>query len=158
MKRGDVLYGTVSNIETYGLFIDVAPLDTGLLHISKLESCGLSLSSYRKWDEITVKLLSIKREKHRVEYVPENYVIKEKEEKLKEATPTLFTVGSSYHGKVEGIKPYGLFVNVEGTGTALLHKSELAKANLQPSDFSIGQEIDVKVESIVDMKARLCIP
>ena len=59
-----------------------------------------------------------------------------------------FVVGQQYKGKVGGIQEYGIFINVYGCGAGLLHIKQLRKVGKEPSSFSKGDTVSVKVINI----------
>ncbi|MGN0621211.1 MAG: S1 RNA-binding domain-containing protein [Porcipelethomonas sp.] len=61
-------------------------------------------------------------------------------------------VGKIYEGKVKGIAQYGAFVDIEGSGTGMVHISEIANSFVKDvKDYlKEGQTVKVKVLSIND--------
>ncbi len=61
--------------------------------------------------------------------------------------PTLAT-GSIVNGTVSGIKPFGVFVEVEGGHSGLLHVSKISSKKIDNVEkaFSVGQSIKVMIE------------
>ena len=61
-----------------------------------------------------------------------------------------YQVGQLIIGKVYNVKPYALFMSVEGGATGLLHISEISDSFVRDIEKygSIGDEIKVKVLSI----------
>ena len=66
----------------------------------------------------------------------------------------LFKENTEYEGIITNITSYGLFVQVEDVGTALLHISELKKNKLSINSFAIDDEIKVRVQNIDYEKKR----
>ena len=61
-------------------------------------------------------------------------------------------IGKIYDGKVKGIAQYGAFVEIEGSGTGMVHISEIANSFVKDvKDYlSENQIVKVKVLSISD--------
>ncbi|MDY2648767.1 MAG: S1 RNA-binding domain-containing protein, partial [Pyramidobacter porci] len=64
---GDVLDGTVSSVTTFGLFVNVGPLD-GLVHVSEVswQRSSKSRETYKKGDAVKVKVIGIDRENNKI--------------------------------------------------------------------------------------------
>ncbi len=59
-----------------------------------------------------------------------------------------FVVGKTYTGVVTGVQEYGVFVNVYGVGSGLLHIKQINKHGKDINSFSKGDEISVEVINI----------
>lgn len=70
------------------------------------------------------------------------------EEKENEILKTTLQVGDVYEGTVRGVETYGVFVDT-GIFRGLIHRSRME--GFVPSDFRIGEEVQVKVTDISDL-------
>lgn len=144
LEVGQVLEGTVKNITSYGVFIDLGGID-GLIHIT-----DLSWGRVNHPDEIVeldtpinVVILEFDDEKKRIQLG------------LKQLTPhpwdaldESLSVGDTIKGKVVVVADYGAFVEVKPGIEALVHVSEMSWSThlRSASDFlKVGQEIDAQI-------------
>ncbi|MDX2270929.1 MAG: S1 RNA-binding domain-containing protein [Cyanobacteriota bacterium] len=69
-----------------------------------------------------------------------------------------FAVGQLVEGEITGIKPFGLFINLNGS-TGLLHIKEISQNYIAslPALFKIGQPIKAVVASLDEMKGRIAL-
>ena len=69
LEKGQVLEGTVKNITSYGVFVDLGGID-GLIHITDIVSAEdkqeEAIRSYKKGDDVKSIILSIDSERERV--------------------------------------------------------------------------------------------
>ena len=144
LEKGQILEGTVKNITTYGVFIDLGGVD-GLIHITDLSWGRINHpEEIVKLDEkINVVILDFDDEKKRIALG------------LKQLTPhpwdglnAELKVGDKVKGKVAVIADYGAFVEVAVGVEGLVHVSEMSWSQHLRSagDFlKVGQEIEAQV-------------
>jgi hypothetical protein len=82
---------------------------------------------------------------------------KEFEYKQREINITSYIINSIHKGKISKIVAFGLFVVLEDGVSSLLHISELKKHHKTFDDFSVGNEIEVKILSIDKGKNRISL-
>ena len=144
LEKGQVLEGTVKNITSYGVFVDLGGVD-GLIHITDL-SWGRVSDPHEivTLDEkIQVVILDFDEEKKRIALG------------LKQLTPHPWdaldpnlAVGDKIHGKVVVIADYGAFVEVAPGVEGLIHVSEMSwSQHLRTAqDFlHVGEEVDAVI-------------
>ena len=144
LQKGQVLEGTVKNITSYGVFIDLGGVD-GLIHIT-----DLSWGRVTRPDEIVtldqkinVVILDFDEEKKRIALG------------LKQLTPHPWDaldadlkVGDHVHGKVVVMADYGAFVEVAPGVEGLIHVSEMSWSQHLRSaqDFlKVGDEVEAVI-------------
>ncbi len=144
LEKGQVLEGTVKNITSYGVFMDLGGVD-GLLHITDISWGRISHpEEILKLDEkINVVILDFDDEKKRIALG------------LKQLTPhpwsqldTELKVGDKVKGKVVVIADYGAFVEIAQGVEGLIHVSEMSWSQhlRSPHEFlKVGDEIDAVV-------------
>ena len=144
LEKGQILEGTVKNITTYGVFIDLGGVD-GLIHITDLSWGRINHpEEIVKLDEkINVVILDFDDEKKRIALG------------LKQLTPhpweglnAELNVGDKVKGKVAVIADYGAFVEVAPGVEGLVHVSEMSWSQhlRSASDFlKVGQEIETQI-------------
>jgi len=141
LEKGQVLEGTVKNITSYGVFMDLGGVD-GLLHITDISWGRINhpeelLTLDQK---INVVILDFDQEKKRIALG------------LKQLTPHPWSqlsddlkVGDKVKGKVVVLADYGAFVEIASGVEGLLHVSEMSWSQhlRSPHDFlKVGDEIE----------------
>ncbi|MCC7232345.1 MAG: 30S ribosomal protein S1 [Bacteroidia bacterium] len=144
LEKGQVLEGTVKNITSYGVFMDLGGVD-GLLHITDISWGRISHpEEVLKLDQkINVVILDFDDEKKRIALG------------LKQLTPHPWTqldenlkVGDKVKGKVVVIADYGAFVEIAPGVEGLIHVSEMSWSQhlRSPHEFlKVGDEIEASV-------------
>ncbi len=147
LEKGQVLEGTVKNITSYGVFVDLGGVD-GLIHITDLSWGRVSHpEEVVKLDEkINVVILDFDDEKRRIALG-----LKQLSAHPWDALPAEMEVSAKVKGKVSVITDYGAFVEVAPGVEGLLHVSEMSWSQhlRSPKDFlKEGQEIECVVLNI----------
>ncbi|MBR3455807.1 MAG: 30S ribosomal protein S1 [Bacteroidaceae bacterium] len=144
LEKGQILEGTVKNITSYGVFIDLGGVD-GLIHITDLSWGRVSdPNEVVKLDEkINVVILDFDDEKKRIALG------------LKQLTPHPWDaldqelkVGDKVKGKVVVMADYGAFVEIVPGVEGLIHVSEMSwSAHLHSAqDFlKVGDEVEAVI-------------
>jgi small subunit ribosomal protein S1 len=122
LEKGQVLEGTVKNITSYGVFIDLGGID-GLIHITDLSWGRISHpDEIVSLDEtINVVILEFDQAKSRIQLGLKQlgaHPWDNLDENLK--------VGDEVDGKVVVVADYGVFVELQTGVEALLHVSEMS--------------------------------
>lgn len=147
LEKGQVLEGTVKNITSYGVFVDLGGVD-GLIHITDLSYGRVSHpEEVVKLDEkINVVILDFDDEKRRIALG-----LKQLSAHPWDALSADLNAGDKVKGKVMVITDYGAFVEVAAGVEGLLHVSEMSWSQhlRSPKDFlKEGQEIECVVLNI----------
>ena len=144
LEKGQVLEGTVKNITSYGVFIDLGGVD-GLIHITDLSWGRVSdPNEVVTLDEkINVVILDFDNEKKRIALG------------LKQLTPHPWDaldpnlkVGDHVHGKVVVMADYGAFIEIAPGVEGLIHVSEMSWSQHLRSaqDFmKVGDEVEAVI-------------
>jgi len=147
LEKGQVLEGTVKNITSYGVFLDLGGVD-GLLHITDISWGRISHpEEVLKLDEkVNVVILDFDEDKKRIALG------------LKQLTPQPWEsldpnlkVGDRIKGKVVVIADYGAFVEIIPGVEGLIHVSEMSWSQhlRSPQDFlKVGDEVEAQVLGI----------
>ena len=122
LEKGQVLEGTVKNITSYGVFIDLGGID-GLIHITDLSWGRISHpEEIVDLDQtINVVILDFDEDKSRIQLGLKqlgSHPWEKLDENLK--------VGDEVEGKVVVVADYGVFVELQAGVEALLHVSEMS--------------------------------
>lgn len=147
LEKGQVLEGTVKNITSYGVFVDLGGVD-GLIHITDLSWGRVSHpEEVVKLDEkINVVILDFDDEKRRIALG-----LKQLQAHPWDALSAEMNAGDKVKGKVMVITDYGAFVEVAAGVEGLLHVSEMSWSQhlRSPKDFlKEGQEIECVILNI----------
>lgn len=144
LEKGQVLEGTVKNITSYGVFIDLGGVD-GLIHITDLSWSRVNHPSEILEDGQTVKvvILDFDDEKTRIQLG-----MKQLEVHPWEALSENVKVGDKVKGKVVVLADYGAFVEIAPGVEGLIHVSEMSwSTHLRSAgDFvKVGDEVEAEV-------------
>ena len=144
LEKGQILEGTVKNITTYGVFVDLGGVD-GLIHITDL-SWGRVSDPHEVVtldQKINVVILDFDEEKKRIALG------------LKQLTPHPWDaldpnlkVGDHVKGKVVVMADYGAFVEIAPGVEGLIHVSEMSWSQhlRSANDFmKVGDEVEAVV-------------
>ncbi len=147
LQKGQVLEGTVKNITSFGVFIDLGGVD-GLLHITDISWGRISSpDEVLKLDQkLNIVVLDFDDEKRRI-----SLGLKQLQPHPWENLPPHVAVGAKVKGRIVTIADYGVFVEVVPGVEGLVHVSEMSWSQhpKNPSEmFSVGQEIDAVVLTI----------
>ena len=144
LEKGQVLQGTVKNITSYGVFIDLGGVD-GLIHITDLSWGRISHpEEIVKLDEtINVVILDFDDEKKRIALG-----LKQLSTHPWESLNADLKVGDKVKGKVVVLADYGAFVEIAAGVEGLSHVSEMSwSQHLRTAqDFvKVGDEVEALV-------------
>ena len=144
LEKGQILEGTVKNITSYGVFVDLGGVD-GLIHITDL-SWGRVDDPHKVVEldqKINVVILDFDEEKKRIALG------------LKQLTPhpwdaldANLKVGDHVKGKVVVIADYGAFVEIQPGVEGLIHVSEMSwSQHLRSAQefLKVGDEIEAVI-------------
>jgi small subunit ribosomal protein S1 len=144
LEKGQVLEGTVKNITSYGVFIDLGGVD-GLIHITDLSWGRINHpEEIVKLDEkIQVVILDFDDDKKRIALG-----LKQLSSHPWDSLSTEMKIGDKVKGKVVVIADYGAFIEVAPGVEGLIHVSEMSWSQHLRSaqDFvKVGDEVEAVV-------------
>ena len=144
LEVGQVLEGTVKNITSYGVFIDLGGID-GLVHITDLSWGRVNHPEeiVTLDEKINVVILEFDDEKKRIQLG-----LKQLSSHPWDALDEKLATGDKINGKVVVVADYGAFIEIQPGVEALLHVSEMSwSTHLRSAgDFlTVGQEIEAQV-------------
>lgn len=147
LEQGKTVQARVSGVNKGGVTVDVQGLRgfiprSHLVNRSDLESLigkGLTVA-FLEVNSSTRKLVLSERQASQA------------------ASMTNLEIGQLVNGKVVGMRPFGLFVEFEGT-TGLLHINQISKNYVSSleSHFQVGQTISALIVDIDDIKRRISL-
>ena len=144
LEKGQILEGTVKNITSYGVFVDLGGVD-GLIHITDLSWGRVSdpHEVVQLDQKINVVILDFDDEKKRIALG------------LKQLTPhpwdaldTNLAVGDHVKGKVVVLADYGAFVEIAPGVEGLIHVSEMSwSQHLRSAQefLNVGDEVEAVI-------------
>jgi small subunit ribosomal protein S1 len=144
---GDTVTVTVSNIEPYGVFVDLGEDLEAFLHVSEI-SWDKNVKHPKDYmavdDEINVEVIEIDKEKRRL-----RVSLKTLLPKPMEAFSSKRKVGDILTGTVTSLTDFGAFVKLDGV-EGLLHNQETSwDKTVNAKDlFKSGDEVEVKIIKI----------
>ena len=144
LEKGQVLEGTVKNITSYGVFIDLGGVD-GLIHITDLSWGRINHPEeiVQLDEKINVVILDFDDDKKRIALG-----LKQLQEHPWDKLDENIKVGDIVKGKVVVVADYGAFVEIQPGVEGLIHVSEISWSNhLKPAQefFKVSDEVEAKV-------------
>ena len=144
LEKGQILEGTVKNITTYGVFIDLGGVD-GLIHITDLSWGRVSHPEeiVHLDEKLNVVILDFDDQKKRIALG-----LKQLSPHPWEALDASLKVGDKVKGKVVVMADYGAFVEVAPGVEGLIHVSEMSWGQHLRSaqDFlKVGDEVEAVI-------------
>jgi small subunit ribosomal protein S1 len=150
IKRGDKVNGTVTAITTFGVFLDLGPVE-GLIHISRLSNTRVeNIKDYAKiGDKLDAVVIDCDKNTKKIslsrkEQSPSSWTDKNIE----------LTTGQKVKGIVRRLADFGAFVEVQPGIDGLLRNQEISweKRVSKPNELlNVGDELELLVLS-VDLK------
>ena len=147
LEKGQVLEGTVKNITSYGVFMDLGGVD-GLLHITDISWGRINHPEevLKLDDKINVVILDFDEDKKRIALG-----LKQLTPQPWEALDPNLKEGDKVKGKVVVLTDYGAFIELLPGVEGLIHVSEMSWSQhlRSPQDFlKSGDEIEALVLTI----------
>ena len=156
LEKGQILEGTVKNITSYGVFVDLGGVD-GLVHITDL-SWGRVSDPHEVVEldqKINVVILDFDEEKKRIALG------------LKQLTPhpwdaldANLKVGDHVKGKVVVIADYGAFVEIQPGVEGLIHVSEMSwSQHLRSAQefLHVGDEVEAVILTLDRQERKMSL-
>ncbi len=147
LEVGDVIKVIVSNIEPYGVFVDIGNDIEGFLHISEI-SWDKNIKNPKEYiqigEEIDVEVIEIDPNSRRLRVSLKNLKTKPFEEFLQN-----YKTGDVVKGIITTITNFGAFVKIDAV-EGLLHNEDTSwNRNDKCKDlYTVGDEVEVKIIKI----------
>lgn len=147
LDEGDTITVTVSNVEAYGVFVDLGNDIEGFLHISEItwdKNVKNPADYLTVGQEIDVEVIEINPKTHKLRVSLKRLLAKPFDEFSKS-----FHEGDIVDGVVTSLTDFGAFVRI-GTVEGLLHNQDASwEKNVKCKDFlKVGDEVKVKIAKI----------
>ncbi|MCD4667979.1 MAG: 30S ribosomal protein S1 [Sulfurimonas sp.] len=147
LDEGDTITVTVSNIEAYGVFVDLGNDIEGFLHISEI-TWNKNVKNPNDYltvgEEIDVEVIEINSNTHKLRVSLKRLLPKPFDEFLKN-----YNEGDIVTGTITSLTDFGAFVRIAGV-EGLLHNQDISwDKNTKCKDvLKSGEEIEVKIAKI----------
>ena len=147
LDEGDTITVTVSNVEAYGVFVDLGNDIEGFLHISEItwdKNVKNPADYLTVGQEIDVEVIEINPKTHKLRVSLKRLLPKPFDEFTKN-----FHEGDVVDGVVTSLTDFGAFVRI-GTVEGLLHNQDASwEKNFKCKEmFKVGDEVKVKIAKI----------
>jgi len=144
LEKGQILEGSVKNITTYGVFMDLGGVD-GLIHITDLSWSRINHPNeiVELDQKLKVVILDFDEDKSRIQLG-----LKQLSKHPWEALGEDLKIGDVVKGKVVVIADYGAFIEIAEGVEGLIHVSEMSwSTHLRSAqDFvKVGDQIEAKI-------------
>ena len=144
LEKGQVLEGTVKNITSYGVFIDLGGVD-GLIHITDLSWSRINHPSeiVELDQKLNVVILDFDEAKTRIQLG-----LKQLQAHPWDALSADLKIGDNIKGKVVVLADYGAFIEIAPGVEGLIHVSEMSwSTHLRSAqDFvKVGDQIEAQI-------------
>jgi len=147
LDEGDTIGVTVSNIEAYGVFVDLGNDIEGFLHISEI-TWDKNIKHPKDYltvgEEIDVEVIEINSDTHKLRVSLKRLLPKPFDEFVKKRHE-----GDVVTGVVTSLTDFGAFVKIDGV-EGLLHNQDASwDKGVKAKDFlKSGEEVEVKIAKI----------
>ncbi|RLA70268.1 MAG: 30S ribosomal protein S1 [Epsilonproteobacteria bacterium] len=147
LDEGDTIGVTVSNIEAYGVFVDLGNDIEGFLHISEI-TWDKNIKHPKDYltvgEEIDVEVIEINSDTHKLRVSLKRLLPKPFDEFVKKRRE-----GDVVTGVVTSLTDFGAFVKIDGV-EGLLHNQDASwEKGLKAKDFlKSGEDVEVKIAKI----------
>jgi len=156
LDEGDTITVTVSNIENYGVFVDLGNDIEGFLHISEI-TWSKNVKNPNDYlelgQEIDVEVIEINPKTHKLRVSLKRLLPKPFDEFLKK-----YNEGDIVTGVVTSLTDFGAFVRIDGV-EGLLHNQDISwDKNTKARDvLKSGDEVEVKIAKINEQDQKISL-
>jgi small subunit ribosomal protein S1 len=156
LDEGDTITVTVSNIENYGVFVDLGNDIEGFLHISEItwnKNVKNPGDYLEVGQEIDVEVIEINPTTHKLRVSLKRLLPKPFDEFLKK-----YNEGNIVTGTVTSLTDFGAFVRIDGV-EGLLHNQDISwDKNTKARDvLKSGDEVEVKIAKINEEDQKISL-
>ena len=156
LDEGDTITVTVSNVEAYGVFVDLGNDIEGFLHISEI-SWNKNVKNPGDYlevgQEIDVEVIEINPQTHKLRVSLKKLLPKPFDEFMKK-----YSEGDIVTGTITSLTDFGAFVRIDGV-EGLLHNQDISwDKNTKCKDvLKSGEEIEVKIAKINEEDQKISL-
>jgi len=152
------VFGSISNILDYGIFVEIEAGVEGLVHVSEMDWRNKNIvpaKAYQEQQEVEVMVLEIDESKRRL-----SLGIKQCQTNPWEEFQMNHKKGSKLTGAIRSITDFGMFVALPNNIDGLVHLSDISwnkPGELAIRDYTKGQEIEVMVLGVEIARERISL-
>lgn len=144
LEKGQIIKGTVKNIQSFGVFIDLGPID-GMIHITDLSWGRINHSEeiIHLNQKLNVVVLDFDEEMNRI-----SLGLKQLHPNPWDSLSSKLKIGDKVQGKVVDIEVWGAFVEIVSGFEGIIHVSEISwsKNITSAQDFlTIGNRVEAVI-------------
>ena len=156
LDEGDAITVTVSNIESYGVFVDLGNDIEGFLHISEI-SWDKNVKNPADYlsvgDQIDVEVIEINPKTHKLRVSLKALQPKPFDEFVKN-----YREGDVVEGEITSLTDFGAFVRI-GQVEGLLHNQDVSweKGAKAKDLFNVGDKVEVKIAKINEAEEKISL-
>ncbi len=156
LDEGDTITVTVSNVEAYGVFVDLGNDIEGFLHISEI-SWNKNVKNPGDYlevgQEIDVEVIEINPQTHKLRVSLKKLLPKPFDEFMKK-----YSEGDIVTGTITSLTDFGAFVRIDGV-EGLLHNQDISwDKNTKCKDvLKSGEEVEVKIAKINEEDQKISL-
>ena len=156
LDEGDTITVTVSNIESYGVFVDLGNDIEGFLHISEI-SWDKNVKNPADYlsvgDQIDVEVIEINPKTHKLRVSLKALQPKPFDEFVKN-----YREGDVVEGEITSLTDFGAFVRI-GQVEGLLHNQDVSweKGAKAKDLFNVGDKVEVKIAKINEQEEKISL-
>ena len=147
LETGDAITVTVSNIEAYGVFVDLGNDIEGFLHISEItwdKNIKHPKDYLELGQEIDVEVIEINPETHKLRVSLKKLLPKPFDEFVKN-----YNEGDVVTGTITSLTDFGAFVRIAGVEGLLHNQDATWEKSVKCKDiYKVGDEVEVKIAKI----------
>jgi small subunit ribosomal protein S1 len=156
LDEGDTITVTVSNIENYGVFVDLGNDIEGFLHISEItwdKNVKNPADYLEVGQEIDVEVIEINPKTHKLRVSLKRLLPKPFDEFMKKHSE-----GEVVTGTVTSLTDFGAFVRIDGV-EGLLHNQDISwdKGTKAKDILKSGDEVEVKIAKINEADQKISL-
>lgn len=156
LDEGDTITVTVSNIENYGVFVDLGNDIEGFLHISEItwdKNVKNPADYLEVGQEIDVEVIEINPKTHKLRVSLKRLLPKPFDEFMKKHSE-----GEVVTGTVTSLTDFGAFVRIDGV-EGLLHNQDISwdKGTKAKDILKSGDEVEVKIAKINETDQKISL-
>lgn len=153
LKEGEIRTGRVTSLADFGAFVNINGAD-GLVHLSELswERVQHSSEVLEVGQEVTVKIISIDREKKRIGLSLRALTDDPWSKRIEN-----FQVGQLVEGEITRLTKFGAFARLEGDVEGLIHISEISETRIEHPKEKLkeGEKLTLRIIRIDSEQRRI---
>lgn len=153
LQEGEIRTGRVTSLADFGAFVNINGAD-GLVHLSELswERVQQSSEILEVGQEVTVKIISIDRDKKRI-----GLSLRALTEDPWSKRIEKFQVGQLVEGEITRLTKFGAFARLEGDVEGLIHISEISETRIEHPKEKIkeGEKLTLRIIRIDSDQRRI---